>query len=152
MPLKRIKLFAAIGYLLLVPACTFAQATNDTLYLNVDQLFEQATCQHLQLAADRLKEQMAEERTRTARSARLPEISIGLRGGFLGQPVVWKNGLSHPTHPESPDWQQNYAIDFSQPIYQGGKIKYGIRQADLQQEIARLQTATDQADIKLAML
>lgn len=152
MPLKRIKLFAAIGYLLLVPACTFAQATNDTLYLNVDQLFEQATRQHLQLAADRLKEQMAEERTRTARSARLPEISIGLRGGFLGQPVVWKNGLSHPTHPESPDWQQNYAIDFSQPIYQGGKIKYGIRQADLQQEIARLQTATDQADIKLAML
>lgn len=152
MPLKRIKLFAAIGYLLLVPACTFAQATNDTLYLNVDQLFEQATRQHLQLAADRLKEQMAEERTRTARSARLPEINIGLRGGFLGQPVVWKNGLSHPTHPESPDWQQNYAIDFSQPIYQGGKIKYGIRQADLQQEIARLQTATDQADIKLAML
>lgn len=152
MPLKRIKLFAAIGCLLLVPACTFAQATNDTLYLNVDQLFEQATCQHLQLAADRLKEQMAEERTRTARSARLPEINIGLRGGFLGQPVVWKNGLSHPTHPESPDWQQNYAIDFSQPIYQGGKIKYGIRQADLQQEIARLQTAADQADIKLAML
>lgn len=152
MPLKRIKLFAAIGCLLLVPACTFAQATNDTLYLNVDQLFEQATRQHLQLAADRLKEQMAEERTRTARSARLPEINIGLRGGFLGQPVVWKNGLSHPTHPESPDWQQNYAIDFSQPIYQGGKIKYGIRQADLQQEIARLQTATDQADIKLAML
>lgn len=152
MPLKRIKLFAAIGYLLLVPACTFAQATNDTLYLNVDQLFEQATRQHLQLAADRLKEQMAEERTRTARSARLPEINIGLRGGFLGQPVVWKNGLSHPTHPESPDWQQNYAIDFSQPIYQGGKIKYGIRQADLQQEIARLQTATDQEDIKLAML
>lgn len=152
MPLKRIKLFAAIGYLLLVPTCTFAQATNDTLYLNVDQLFEQATRQHLQLAADRLKEQMAEERTRTARSARLPEISIGLRGGFLGQPVVWKNGLSHPTHPESPDWQQNYAIDFSQPIYQGGKIKYGIRQADLQQEIARLQTATDQEDIKLAML
>lgn len=152
MPLKRIKLFAAIGYLLLVPTCTFAQATNDTLYLNVDQLFEQATRQHLQLAADRLKEQMAEERTRTARSARLPEISIGLRGGFLGQPVVWKNGLSHPTHPESPDWQQNYAIEFSQPIYQGGKIKYGIRQADLQQEIARLQTATDQEDIKLAML
>ena len=152
MPLKRIKLFAAIGCLLLVPACTFAQATNDTLYLNVDQLFEQATRQHLQLAAARLKEQMAEERTRTARSARLPEINIGLRGGFLGQPVVWKNGLSHPTHPESPDWQQNYAIDFSQPIYQGGKIKYGIRQADLQQEIARLQTATDQADIKLAML
>lgn len=152
MPLKRIKLFAAIGYLLLVPACIFAQATNDTLYLNVDQLFEQATRQHLQLAADRLKEQMAEERTRTARSARLPEISIGLRGGFLGQPVVWKNGLSHPTHPESPDWQQNYAIEFSQPIYQGGKIKYGIRQADLQQEIARLQTATDQEDIKLAML
>jgi len=104
------------------------------------------------LAADRLKEEMAHERAMTARASRLPELNVGLKGGFLGQPIVWQNGMSNPTYPESPDWQQNYAIDFSQPIYQGGKIRYAIRQADLEQEIARLQTVTDQAEIKLVLL
>ena len=95
---------------------------------------------------------MAHERAMTARASRLPELNVGLKGGFLGQPIVWQNGMSNPTYPESPDWQQNYAIDFSQPIYQGGKIRYAIRQADLEQEIARLQTVTDQAEIKLVLL
>ena len=39
-----------------------------------------------------------------------------------------------------------------QPLYQGGKIKYSIRKAGLEQDIARLQTATDRADIKLELL
>lgn len=142
--------FAVAAVCLFLPLWTHAQ--GDTLHLGLQQLFDLCTEQHLQLAADRLKEKMAGERTRTARTARLPEVNIGLRGGFLGQPVVWQNGLSNPTCPDSPDWQQNYAIDFTQPIYEGGRIRYAIRKADLEQEIARLQTDTDRADIKLALL
>ncbi|WP_297272614.1 TolC family protein [uncultured Bacteroides sp.] len=152
MPLKRIKLLIAALYALAISNGLYAQVANDTLSLSIEQLFARISRQHLQLAADRLKELMATERTQTARTARLPEINIGLRGGFLGQPIVWQNGLSHATRPESPDWQQNYAIDFNQPLYQGGKIRYAIRQADLQQELALLQTSADQADIKLALL
>lgn len=107
---------------------------------------------NLQVAADRLKEQMAAERARAARKAQLPSVNVGLRAGYLGQPIVWENGLSHATRPDSPDWQQNYSIDISQPIYQGGRIKYAIRKADLEQELARLQTAADEGDIRLAML
>lgn len=77
---------------------------------------------HLQVAADRLKEQMAAERAKTARMSRLPSVSVGLRAGYLGQPIVWENGLSHATRPDSPDWQQNYTVDVSQPVYQGGRI------------------------------
>lgn len=107
---------------------------------------------NLQVAADRLKEQMAAERARAARKAQLPSVNVGLRAGYLGQPIVWESGLSHATRPDSPDWQQNYSIDISQPIYQGGRIKYAIRKADLEQELARLQTAADEGDIRLAML
>ena len=150
MPLKAIKRLLITGWCMLLYTNLYAQ--QDTLYLSLQQLFERGTEQHLQLAADRLKEKMANERAKTARTARLPELNVGLKGGFLGQPVVWQNGMDNPTYPDSPDWQQNYAIDFTQPIYQGGKIRYTIRQADLQQEIARLQTVTDQADIKLVLL
>ena len=114
---------------LVIAGCSFffsisLYAQRDTLCLSLQQLFERGTKQHLQLAADRLKEEMAHERAMTARASRLPELNVGLKGGFLGQP----------------------------PIYQGGKIRYAIRQADLEQEIARLQTVTDQAEIKLVLL
>lgn len=150
MPLKAIKRLLITGWCMLLYTNLYAQ--QDTLYLSLQQLFERGTEQHLQLAADRLKEKIAHERTKTARTTRLPELNIGLKGGFLGQPVIWQNGMSNPTYPDSPDWQQNYTIDFTQPIYQGGKIRYSIRQADLEEEIARLQTTTDQADIKLVLL
>lgn len=147
---KVIKRLVIVGWSFFFSIGLYAQ--RDTLCLSLQQLFERGTKQHLQLAADRLKEEMAHERAMTARASRLPELNVGLKGGFLGQPIVWQNGMSNPTYPESPDWQQNYAIDFSQPIYQGGKIRYAIRQADLEQEIARLQTVTDQAEIKLVLL
>ena len=150
MPSKLIKRLMAIGWYFVFSIGMYAQ--QDTLHLSLQQLFERGSEQHLQLAADRLKEEMARERSATARTNRLPELNVGLKGGFLGQPVVWQNGMSNPTYPDSPDWQQNYAIDFTQPIYQGGKIRYAIRQADLEREIAHLQTATDRADIKLLLL
>ena len=133
-----------------LPAC--AQTACDTLYLSVEELLSKVSRSHLQVAADRLKEQMAAERVKTARMSRLPSVSVGLRAGYLGQPIVWENGLSHATRPDSPDWQQNYTVDVSQPVYQGGRIKYSIRKADLEQELARLQTAADEGDIRLAML
>ena len=133
-----------------LPAC--AQTACDTLYLSVEELLSKVSRSHLQVAADRLKEQMTAERAKTARMSRLPSVSVGLRAGYLGQPIVWENGLSHATRPDAPDWQQNYTVDVSQPVYQGGRIKYSIRKADLEQELARLQTAADEGDIRLAML
>lgn len=136
--------------LLLLPMLTHAQ--TDTLTLSLEQLFGQGMEHSLQLEADRLQERMAGERAQTARKNLLPDIQIGLRGAMKGQPVVWQRGLSEPTRPDAPDWQQNYAADFTQPLYQGGRLRYAIRQSDLQKEAAALQTATDQADIKLQLL
>lgn len=136
--------------LLLLPMLTHAQ--TDTLTLSLEQLFGQGMEHSLQLEADRLQERMAGERAQTARKNLLPDIQIGLRGAMTGQPVVWQRGLSEPTRPDAPDWQQNYAADFTQPLYQGGRLRYAIRQSDLQKEAAALQTATDQADIKLQLL
>lgn len=140
----------AIIFLTLSPVKAYTQ--KDSLYLSVDQLFEKGIKQNLQLAANKLQERMAEERARTARMNRLPDIEIGLNGGFVGQPIIFERGLSDPTYPDAPDWSQNYAINFTQPLYHGGRIKYAVRQADLEKEITALQTATNRADIKLSLL
>ena len=148
--LKQILVSGVIGLLGIAPLK--ASIDEDSLYLSIGQLFDRGMEQNLQLAADRLKEQIADDRARTARASRLPEINIGLNGGFVGQPVVFEHGLSDPTCPDSPDWSQNYAVNVSQPLYHGGRIRYAIRQADIEKEIAVLQTTTDRADIKLSLL
>lgn len=150
MLLKPIKVFTTILFTFCTPTSIYAQ--NDSLQISLEQLFARGMEKHLQLSADHLKEQMAKERIRNAQTTKLPEISIGLKGGVLGQPIVWQEGLNTPSRPDTPDWQQNYTIDFTQPLYQGGKIKYSVRKAGLEQDITRLQTAADQADIKLTLL
>lgn len=151
MPSNHINHFIACFGISLLAVCS-GKAQSDSLHLSVQALFDLGVENNLQLAASRLKEQMAAERLSTARMALYPDIEVGLKGGVLGQPVVFQNGLSNPTRPDTPDWQQNYAIDFSQPLYQGGRIKYAIRQADLEKEIASLQTHVNRADLKLVLL
>lgn len=149
MPSNRINHFIACLGISLLAVCS-GKAQSDSLHLSVQALFDLGVENNLQLAASRLKEQMAS--LSTARMALYPDIEVGLKGGVLGQPVVFQNGLSNPTRPDTPDWQQNYAIDFSQPLYQGGRIKYAIQQADLEKEIASLQTHVSKADLKLVLL
>ena len=129
-----------------------AKAQTDSLFLSVDQLFERGVQHSLLLQADALKEQSTHQQTLTARSAQLPDLQVGLKGGFIGQPVVFRQGLSQPVYPDMPDWSQNYAIDFTQPLYQGGKIRYNIRKAGLEQALAELQTQTDRGKVKLNLL
>ena len=129
-----------------------AQAQQDSLFLSVEQLFESGIKNSLQLQSDSLKERMTYERKLYAKTGLLPDLEIGLKGGIIGQPVVFQNGLSNPTYPDTPDWSQNYTVDFNQPLYQGGKIRRSIQKADIETEIARLQRMTNQADIKLGLL
>ena len=129
-----------------------AMAQTDSLDLSIEQLFERGMKHSLPIEADRLQESIAREEAQTARRNLLPDIEVGLRGAFVGQPVVWQRGLSDATRPKSPHWSQNYAVDFTQPLYEGGRLKYAVRRADLQRRIAALQTATNRADIKLTLL
>ena len=90
-----------------------AQAQQDSLFLSVEQLFESGIKSSLQLQSDSLKERMAHERKLYAKTGLLPDLEIGLKGGIIGQPVVFQNGLSNPTYPDTPDWSQNYTVDFN---------------------------------------
>lgn len=137
------------GLILLAP---LPAATQSRLLLSVDSLLQLGMAQNVQLRILRQQEEMVRSRAKTARTAKLPEVQVGLKGGYLGQPIVFREGLSHPTRPQSPHWLQNYEIDLSQPIYQGGRIRYSIEKADIEQKIAELQTLQNEADIKLALL
>lgn len=129
-----------------------AATPPDSLFLTVDQLFERGIENSLQLKADRLQSAMIGERVKTASSMKLPDVQIGLKGGVIGQPVVYQHGLSGATYPDTPDWSQNYAIDFTQPLYEGGQIRYAVKKAKLEQQAMSLQTNVHRSDLKLNLL
>ena len=66
--------------------------------------------------------------------------------------MIFRQGLREPYRPDSPDWSQNYAVDFSQPLYRGGKLRHSIRRAGMERTLAALKSQTDAADLKLSLL
>ena len=139
-------------FLICLPAALPAAAQSDTLFLPVERLFELGVRHNLALQADALEERSALERERGARAERLPDLQVGLRGGYAGRPTVFRQGLAGAYHPDAPDWSQNYAVDLSQPIYRGGKLRYAVRKAGMERSLAALRTEADAADIRLALL
>jgi outer membrane protein TolC len=133
-------------------AGTTASAQQDSLLLTVDKLFELGMQHSLQLQADNIKQAVAGQQQHSARAGRLPDVQIGLKAGVVGQPIVWQHGLNNAVYPDAPDWSQNYAVDFTQPLYQGGRITGTIRKADLERQLTELRTLTDQSSIKLNLL
>lgn len=138
------------GLLVHIPLNMAAQ--QPVRFLPVEELFRLGTENSLKLKAAKMQETLSEDREKTALTYRLPQIDVGVRAGVLGQPVIFQKGLSHPLRPETPDWSQNYHVEFTQPLYQGGKIHYSIRRTGLQKEMATLNTSNEEADIKLALL
>ena len=128
------------------------QDRADTLMLTVEEMFRMGMEASLVLKADSLNHQMAAQGLKSTRLAQAPDVQVGLTGGYLGQPVVFLHGLSDATLPESPDWSQNYSIDVTQPVYQGGRIRNSIRRSETEVKIAGLQTSADASDIKLSLI
>ena len=137
---------------ILAVAPLWLTAQENAHLLSVDELFRLGTENSLQLKKSKLQEVIYNDQKKSAYTDRLPDIQVGASAGIIGQPVIFQRGLSHPVRPETPDWSQNYAIDFAQPLYQGGKIRSAIHKADIEKQVAELQTLTDQAEIKLRLL
>ena len=150
---KRIILFVS---LLVVAAgmrpWAVAAAVADSLRLSVDELFRRGVAASLRMQADALRERSAAAGEQAARRAALPELTVGVDAGAIGQPVVFAHGLSHPTRPDTPDWSQSYAVSLRQPLYDAGRIRRGVKRAALQRRLAERAARGDEADVKLALL
>ena len=128
------------------------KAQQPVRLLTVDELFQLGTENSLELKAAKLQEIISDDQHKTALTERLPSIKFGVNAGVIGQPIIFQRGLAHPVRPKTPDWSQNYNVELTQPLYQGGKTQYNIQRANLQRQITTLRTTDDQAEIKLALL
>lgn len=142
----------SILVILLFSAVSGPSMAQQTFPLSVDELFRKGEENSLRIKESEIQQTIATEREKTAFTNRLPDISVGATGGYMGEATLFQQGLSHPTHPETPNWSQNYNVQLTQPLYNGGKIRTSTRQASLQKQIAALNLITDKAELKLFLL
>lgn len=144
------RIYNRIAWILLwIPGMLFAQQTHP---LSVDELFRLGIENSLRLKASEIEESIAGEQEKNARTSRLPEIQVGATAGYIGRPTVFRQGLTRPVHPETPDWSHTYAIEITQPLYQGGKIRHTVKRASLEKQLASLRSVSDGAEIKMLLL
>lgn len=128
-----------------------AQA-QDVHLLGIDELFKRGIENSLKVKADKVNENIAMDEVATAKTGLLPDITVGLTGGYIGNPTVFEQGLTDAVHPYMPDWSQSYNVEVVQPLYRGGKIKRSIEKAALQKELAQLTVRKDIAEVKLVLI
>lgn len=154
--LKRLIAGILVALCLGLPARSAGESGNgagtDSLYLTLDQLFERGLSCDFSVQNLRLRRQIAEGESRVARNALLPDVQVGAVAGYVGQPVVFRRGLSDPTYPDCPDWSQNYALSLTQPLYQGGRLRQQIRCSKLEAAVASDRLDEGTSDLKLTLL
>lgn len=148
MLLKRYKTLFLLCFAFSTPAA-YAQTAYK---LSVDSLFALGIENSLKIQSSQLSVTIASNDIADKKSYRLPDISIGLIGGYVGNPTTFGHGLSAPKQTDIPSWSQNYNINLSEPIYQGGRLKNAIDKASLQKEIAKLNVEYDVAEVKLLLI
>ncbi|WP_321426142.1 TolC family protein [uncultured Bacteroides sp.] len=125
---------------------------QDVHLLGINDLFKLGIENSLKVKADKVNENIAVDEEATAKTGLLPDITVGLIGGYIGDPTVFKQGLTDAVHPYMPDWSQSYNVEVVQPLYRGGKIKRSIEKAALQKELAQLTARKDIAEMKLVLI
>ena len=134
---------------ILAVAPLWLTAQENAHLLSVDELFRLGTENSLQLKKSKLQEVIYNDQKKSAYTDRLPDIQVGASAGIIGQPVIFQRGtFTSRTPRNTPDWSQNYNINLTQPLYQGGRIQAKIHQAELKKQIAALTSADNEAEIK----
>lgn len=152
--IKRASLLVTSLYLfLLLPAAAQEEVSmREPRLLTVTELFEQGIRNSLELQNARLNAGMASDRLKSARTAYLPSVDISLTEGYAGNPAVFRRGLKNASTSDIPNWRHTYGIEFSQPLFTGGKIRYSVKKSEIEEQIAALAVRQKRADVKLYLV
>lgn len=104
--------------------------------MSVDELFELCDNNSISMEMARATLEQATEGIEVARSAKLPDVEVSLSASFLGNGYVIDRNFGDVMKADMPHFGNNFSLKASQVIYAGGAIDAGIKQAQLQREIA----------------
>ena len=123
-----------------------------TVTLSPDSLFRLIDTRSHSIRLKSLCVEDAAEGQSAARSSRLPVISASLSVGYLGNGYLTDRDFSDGMAVHNPHSNNNFALDAMQMIYSGGAISGGIRLAELNANMARLDLEQNRQQVRFVML
>lgn len=138
-------LFAA---LLSGGVCAVGQARQ---MLTLEQLFEIAETNSVQLRPSFAAEDEARREISVARSGRLPDISAGLSLSYIGDGFTVKRDFSDYQKAPIPHFGNMLGVTVTQPVYSGGAVTAGIEMAELKSTAARYATELQRDNIRFRL-
>ena len=132
---------------------------------SLQKLYDLADQQSQQIIVSRTELQAASEAVAAAKSAMLPNVSLGLSGSYTGNAMLMSRGFSTSGtidvivaglgpqqvpngKQDTPHWGNSFTAQASQVIYAGGGITAGIRMAELGEELARLDVEKQRQEVR----
>lgn len=128
------------------------RCSAQTVTLSVDSLFRLADDNNRTIRLKSLQVDNAEEGEKVARNPRLPVLNTSLSIGYLGNGYLTDRDFSNGMNVRNPHSNNNFAIEAMQVIYSGGAISGGIRMAELNSRMARLDLEQNRQQVRFLLL
>lgn len=149
---QRINKYLKFGLIFLLLIMSRVVVAQSVYNLTIDELFSRGIQHSISIQTSYLKYNQSVDKVGLAKNKRLPDIQVAGQFGYVGQSTVLDTDLSYRSHPQSPDWKQNYQASLVQPLYQGGRINNNIKKSDLEKEVAELSLEKDKSNLKLWLI
>lgn len=123
---------------------------NAAVY-SLEQLFDSAERNSVQLRPSFSAEDVAIEEIRVARNGLLPEINASLTLSYNGDGFTTKRNFSDYHKADIPHYGNGVSINVSQPLYTGGALTTGIELAELRLTASRYATEFQRDNIRFQL-
>lgn len=123
-----------------------------TVSLSADSLFRLIDERSRTIQLKSLCIDEADEGAAAARSGRLPSVGASLQVGYLGNGYLTDRDFGGGMTVHNPHSKNDFAIEAMQVIYSGGAVSGGIRMADLNSQMARLDMEQSRQQVRFLML
>lgn len=120
--------------------------------MGVEEMFRLADEQSKSIQTYKTGKDAADEALKTAKAQRLPDVNFSFSLSYWGNGKLWDRDFSNGMKIDMPHLGNNFALEAQQVIYAGGAISSGIRQAELNKQLAELDWQKNIQEIRFLLI
>lgn len=119
--------------------------------ISLDELFILADSCNLSIKSAEHSVNVADASVKVSKNNLLPEINFSASATYNGDAWMCDRDFSNGQTLDSPHFGNNFALEVAQVVYAGGAIKHGIKSAELQADIARLEVESQRRNVRFML-
>ena len=120
--------------------------------MGVEEMFRLADEQSKSIQTYKTGKDAADEALKTAKAQRLPDVNLSVSLSYWGNGKLWDRDFSNGMKIDMPHLGNNFALEAQQVIYAGGAISSGIRQAELNKQLAEFDWQKNIQEIRFLLI